>query len=126
METPDPHSTILVVEDEVLIRQLSVDQLEMAGYEVLEAGTAAEAINILESGAHIAVMFTDVNMPGDLDGLQLARLVHDRWPNIQLLVTSGGGRIAPSDVPDDGCFIPKPYSLNQMRSLVAELVQRAA
>ena len=72
------------------------------------------------------MLFTDVNMPGDLDGLQLARLVHDRWPNIQLLVTSGGGRVAPSDVPDSGCFMPKPYSLNHMKALVEELAQRAA
>jgi CheY-like chemotaxis protein len=121
-----PHSSILVVEDEVLIRQLSVYQLETDGYEVLEAGSAAEAIDILESGAPVTVLFTDVNMPGDLDGLQLARLVHDRWPNIQLLVTSGGGRVALSDVPDSGCFMPKPYSLNHMKALVDELAQRAA
>ena len=126
MSPLDPHSAILIVEDEVLIRQLSVDQLEMAGYDVLEAGSAAEAITILESGADITVLFTDVNMPGDLDGLELARLVHDRWPNIQLLVTSGGGRVAPGDVPDDGRFMPKPYSLNQMKALVDELLQKAA
>ena len=118
--------TVLVVEDEGLVRQMSAEELADAGYRVLEAANSREAIDILEAGAGVAVLFTDVNMPGELDGLDLARLVHDRWPNVRLLVTSGGQRAGPEDVPDSGLFIPKPYSLRQMCSLVDELVQGRA
>jgi CheY-like chemotaxis protein len=104
------------------VRQLSADELESAGYRVLEAASAEEAISILEDGAGVAVLFTDVNMPGGLDGLGLARLVHDRWPCVRLLVTSGGIKVGPADVPDDGRFLAKPYSLSKLTSLVDELV----
>ncbi|MGC1302466.1 MAG: response regulator [Caulobacteraceae bacterium] len=114
-------SSILVVEDEVAVRSLSVFELEDAGYEVLEAASAADALAILESGAHVAVLFTDVNMPGELDGLALAQCVHDRWPDVRLIVTSGGGRVGPGDVPNDGRFISKPYSLAQIKALVREM-----
>src|SRR5580692_10441147 len=93
--------TVLVVEDEGLVRQMSADELADAGYQVLEAANSREAIAILETGAGVAVLFTDVNMPGDLDGLDLARLVHERWPNVRLLVTSDGQRAGPEDVPDE-------------------------
>jgi len=117
---PEPR-IILVVEDEGLVRQTSVDELCDAGYEVREAANAQEALCILETEARVAVLFTDVNMPGELDGLALARLVVDRWPRVRLLVTSGGGNVGPTDVPVDGRFIAKPYSLSRMRALVDEL-----
>jgi CheY-like chemotaxis protein len=113
---------ILVVEDEWLVRQTSADELADAGYEVREAANAQEALAILEVEARVAVVFTDVNMPGDLDGLALARLVVVRWPRVRLLVTSGGAMVGPGDVPDDGRFIAKPYSLSRMRSMVDELL----
>src|ERR1700679_2781746 len=102
METIREQQIILVVEDEGLVRQMSADELTDAGYEVREAADAREAILILEADAHVAVMFTGVNMPGALDGLALARLVYDRWPHVRLLVTSGGAKVGPGDVPDDG------------------------
>lgn len=117
---------VLVVEDEGLVRQMSADELVDAGYQVLEAANSREAISILESGVGVTVLFTDVNMPGELDGLELAHLVHDRWPCVRLLVTSGGARAGPQDVPDDGRFISKPYSLRRMCSLVDELVGAGA
>jgi two-component system, response regulator PdtaR len=117
---------VLVVEDEGLVRQMSADELADAGYQVLEAANSREAISILESGVRVAVLFTDVNMPGELDGLELARLVRDRWPRVGLLVTSGGARAGPDDVPDEGRFISKPYSLRRMCSVVDELVSAAA
>ncbi|HLY80834.1 MAG TPA: response regulator [Caulobacteraceae bacterium] len=113
---------VLVVEDDGLVRQMSADELAEAGYQVLEAANSREAIAILESGVRVEVLFTDVNMPGELDGLGLARLAHDRWPRVRLLVTSGGARAGPEDVPDEGRFISKPYSLRRMCSLVDELV----
>jgi two-component system, response regulator PdtaR len=116
---------VLIVEDEGLVRQMSAYELADAGYQVLEAANSREAMSILESGVGVSVLFTDVNMPGELNGLELARVVHDRWPRVRLLVTSGGARTGPQDVPDDGRFIPKPYSLSRMCSLVAELVRAA-
>ena len=112
---------VLVVEDEGLVRQMSASELSDAGYEVREAADAREALAILEAAECVAVLFTDVNMPGELDGLALARLVVDRWPRVRLLVTSGGGNVGPTDVPVDGRFIAKPYSLSRMRALVDEL-----
>jgi two-component system, response regulator PdtaR len=118
--------TVLVVEDEGLVRDASVQQLTDAGYRVLEAESAEQAISILEAGAAVAVLFTDVNMPGELDGLDLARVVHQRWPAVRLIVTSGGGRVAPKDVPTDGRFLAKPYRLSQLTTLVEELAASQA
>ena len=122
METESSSPVILVVEDDGLVRRVSADQLADVGYQVLEAANSEEAIAIFEAGVGVAVLFTDVNMPGDLDGLDLARLVHQRWPNVRLLVTSGGAKAGPDDVPDEGRFIAKPYSLDRMCSMVDELV----
>lgn len=113
-------STILVVEDETLVRALSVDELKDAGFDVVEAGSAAEALCVLTDGAAIAVLFTDVNMPGALDGLDLARLVHERWPDVRVIVTSGGGKVGLADLPDKGRFIAKPFSLVAMSALVRQ------
>jgi CheY-like chemotaxis protein len=112
---------VLVVEDEGLVRQMSASELSDAGYEVREAADAREALAILEAAECVAVLFTDVNMPGELDGLALARLVDDRWPRVRLLVTSGGAKVGPADLPNAGRFIAKPYSLSHMRAVVDEL-----
>jgi two-component system, response regulator PdtaR len=121
-ETP----IIPVVEDEGVVRQMSADELVEAGYQVLEAANAQEAIALLEADAGVAVLFTDINMPGDRDGLELAQLVHERWPRVRLLVTSGGPSAHDPVLPDDGRFIAKPYSLRRLCSLVAELVDSSA
>jgi two-component system, response regulator PdtaR len=117
---------VLVVEDEAFVRELSVQALIDAGYQVLEAESAKQALSILESDAAVAVLFTDVNMPGELNGLDLAHLVHERWPAVRLLVTSGGGRVDPQDIPDDGCFLAKPYPLSQLTTVVQELATEVA
>ena len=80
---------VLLVEDEVLVRLVACDGLEAAGFTVVEANDAQEALDVLASRSDIGVLFTDVNMPGALDGLDLAELVHLRWPHIKLVVTSG-------------------------------------
>jgi CheY-like chemotaxis protein len=112
---------ILVVEDEPVLRELSVCELTDAGYDVLEATTAVEALAILTSGVGIALVFTDVNMPGGLDGLELSEIVRNRWPEVRLIVTSGGGQVQPSDVRPPGQFIPKPYRLDEMIAAVRAL-----
>lgn len=103
---------VLLVDDEPLIRFVAADGLEDAGYDVVEAASASEALKILQTRTDVGVLFTDVNMPGDLDGLALAELVHARWPDIKLVVTSG--RPLARHVPDDGRFLTKPYTTEQM------------
>jgi CheY-like chemotaxis protein len=112
---------VLIAEDEALVRQLSVDELEDAGYRVIEAANAGQALAILETGVRIDVLFTDVNMPGEIDGMGLVRMVHQRWPDVGLIVTSGRIDIADSDLPEEGHFIPKPYQPSTMCQIVGKL-----
>ncbi|MES2289833.1 MAG: response regulator [Pseudomonadota bacterium] len=103
-------TTIIVVDDEALIRMHGASMLEDAGYSVVEAANADEAIAILEGTTDVRLLFSDVDMPGSMNGVALAEVVHARWPNVRLLLTSGHHHIANAQLPDDGRFIPKPYS----------------
>jgi CheY-like chemotaxis protein len=116
-------ATVLVVEDEAILRMLNAEMLEDAGFRVLEAGSADEAVNILERSPDVRVMFSDVKMPGTMDGIDLARLVHDRWPNIGILLTSGHIRPNREDLPNDGRFVAKPYVVNSVISEINRLIQ---
>jgi CheY-like chemotaxis protein len=109
---------VLVVEDELLIREIAAAAITDAGFEVVEAATAQEALDILGQRPDVGVLFTDVNMPGSLDGLALARLVHEQWPDIKLVVTSG--RPLAAATPDDGQFLAKPYTLDVLTKAVRE------
>jgi CheY-like chemotaxis protein len=109
-------AVVLIVEDEPIIRMNAVDMVEEAGCIAIEAANADEAIAILESRNDICVVFTDINMPGSMDGLKLARAVHDRWPPIHLIVTSGMVTPDAGDIPDDGRFFRKPYQAEQIAS----------
>jgi CheY-like chemotaxis protein len=100
---------ILVVEDEVFIRMMAVKVAEDSGFEALSAASADEAIRILESRSDVRLVFTDVNMPGSMNGLRLAHAVRGRWPPVELLVTSALGDITAKDLPDRGRFLAKPY-----------------
>lgn len=113
---------VLVVEDESIVRMFAVSLFEEAGYTVLEAGNADEAIRILESRSDIFLIFTDIDMPGLIDGLKLARAVRDRWPPVRIIVTSG--LISPSEgeIPSGGHFIPKPYSKIDIANALTRLV----
>jgi DNA-binding NtrC family response regulator len=120
--TPNSKSPIvLVAEDEALVRELSVVELQDAGYTVFEAANAGQALAILETGVPVDVLFTDVNMPGEIDGMGLARLVHRRWPRVGLIVTSGKTDIPETELPDDGHFIRKPYRLSEMSRMVGQI-----
>ncbi len=109
---------VLLVDDEAIVRFVATDDLKDAGYDVIEAASASEALAILQARSDVGVLFTDVNMPGDLDGLGLAELVHDRWPDIKLVVTSG--RPLTRKVPDDGRFLSKPYTAQQMTACLRD------
>jgi CheY-like chemotaxis protein len=98
---------VLVVEDELLVRHFLQVELEEAGYEVVLADDADAAIAILEARADIHLVFTDIDMPGSMDGLKLAACVRDRWPPIHIIITTGNSR--PLEIPANALFIPKPY-----------------
>lgn len=106
---PNETPTILVVEDEALIRLSAVDLVERAGFSAVEAINADDAIRILESRRDIRLVFTDVDMPGSMDGLKLAHYIRGRWPPIHLIVASGKAIIEQSHLPDGAMFFPKPY-----------------
>jgi CheY-like chemotaxis protein len=108
---------VLVVEDEPILRELSVIELEEAGYTVLEAGNAHAALWIMRSKRGVGLIFTDINMPGKMDGLDLARVVHEQWPNVKVIVTTGAG-LQPGETPEGGLFLAKPYSLSELSETV--------
>jgi two-component system, response regulator PdtaR len=114
---------VLIVEDEFLVRMGTRAALEMAGFDVVEAGDADEAIAILAARNDVRLIFTDVHMPGSMDGLKLAHFVRDRWPPVKIVATSGRVRVAESDLPEGGCFLPKPYSAAEITATLHELIQ---
>jgi CheY-like chemotaxis protein len=113
---------VLVVEDDLLLRMDAVDIVKSAGFDAVEAGNADEAISILEARPAIHVVFTDIQMPGSMDGLKLAKFVKDRWPPIRILTTSGRVKITGNDLPHGGRFLPKPYSPAQVIGTLRELM----
>jgi len=100
---------VLLVEDEPFIRMATADSLEDAGYEVVEAADAQAAHAILQRRTDIRVLFTDVRMPGPMDGLALASLVRSRWPRISVVITSGHLEMGNSLLPQEAVFLAKPY-----------------
>ena len=109
--------TVLVVEDEPIIRSLVFDELEYAGYTMVEAQNADHAIAILEARQDIQLVFTDIDMPGgSMDGLKLAAAVRDRWPPVHIIITTGKAR--PMTIPANALFIPKPYVIPALISAI--------
>ena len=111
-------AVVLVVEDEMMLRMRAVDMVEDAGYTPVEAVDADEAVAILESRSDIALMLTDIQMPGSMDGLKLAHAVRKRWPPIKIILVSGQLKPAPIDIPADSRFYGKPL---EAREMIAEL-----
>ena len=115
-------TVILVVEDEAIIRMGAVQMLQDAGFAVVEASNADDAMGILELRDDIRAVFTDINMPGTLDGLRLARAVRGRWPPIHLLLTSGLVSPDEEELPANGRFIRKPYEADHVIATLRELL----
>ncbi len=113
---------VLVVEDEFLVRMDVAASLGAAGLTVLEASNADEAIEILEGRDDVRLVFTDVDMPGSMDGLKLAQYVRQKWPPIKLIIASGHVNVKPSDIPTGGKFLPKPYQAAAIVNVVNELM----
>jgi CheY-like chemotaxis protein len=105
---------VLVVEDELLLRMDAVDMIREAGFDVLEASNADEAILLLEARLDIEIVFTDIDMPGSMNGIRLAHAVRNRWPPIRIIATSGHFKVSDGDLPADVPFLPKPYNPRQV------------
>ncbi len=116
--TDRPSRSVLVVEDEALLLFTIADELRDAGFIVYEASNADEAIRHLETHTRIDIMFTDIDMPGSMDGLRLSAAVRDRWPPVKIIVTSGKNRPASEALPAGGIFIPKPYAPDRLTSTI--------
>jgi two-component system, response regulator PdtaR len=114
MHQPRDSQAILVVEDESLLRTVAADMFEYAGYRVLEAPTGEQALALIESGEPISGLFTDIELPGDLDGVALAKIAHDRSPDTAILVVSGRRYPDDSDLPPGAVFLGKPYDFNHV------------
>jgi two-component system, response regulator PdtaR len=102
-------SVVLVVEDHPLVRMGVLEVMIEAGFEALEAGSAVEAIRMLETRSDIHLVFTDAEMPGTMDGIELVHYIRKRWPPVKLIVVSGKKAIAPAELPAGAKFFPKPY-----------------
>ncbi len=113
---------ILVVESEALIRLSAVHMVEDAGFAAIGVSNADEAIALLENRRDIRAVFTDVRMPGSMDGLKLAHAIKGRWPPIHLLITSGSRAPNPGELPANGRFIAKPYQAEQVMAVLNELL----
>src|SRR3954470_5776118 len=113
---------VLVVEDEMILRMRAVDIVEDAGFNPVEAVNADEALSILESRSDISVLFTDIQMPGTLDGLKLAHAVYKRWPGIKIILVSGQVTLSDADKPIDSRFFGKPLETKQMIAEIQEMV----
>ena len=126
--TPD-HSCIpavvLIVEDEMMLRMSAVDMVEDAGYTPLEAQDAAEAVAILESRSDVALICTDIQMPGQMDGLGLAHAVHLRWPAIKIIVVSGQLKLQNLDLPPHSRFLGKPLNAGDVIAEMRDMIGHA-
>jgi CheY-like chemotaxis protein len=113
-----PAREALVVEDEPMIRMVAADAISDIGVKVYEAGDAGEALHLLGEHPNVGLMFTDIELPGDMDGLVLAEKVHTLRPDVELIVTSGTNNLSDSELPDSGTFLSKPYQTERLQNVV--------
>ena len=118
-------AVILVVEDSPVIRMGAVDFVTRAGFEALEASDADEAIRVLEGRPDIHLVFTDVGMPGPMDGIKLSHYIRLRWPPVKLILTSGKFTVGESHLPAGARFFPKPYNDSTIVEAMIGLLARA-
>src|ERR1700686_4064464 len=117
---------VLVVEDEMMLRMRAVDMVEDAGFAAVEAINADDALAILESPSAIELLFTDIQMPGSMDGLKLAFAVHERWPAIKIILVSGQLKLTDGDKPLDSRFFGKPLDVKQMIAELQDMIGNGA
>jgi CheY-like chemotaxis protein len=117
-----PRPIVLIVEDEPLLRLNAVDIVESSGFEAIEAQDADEACAILEKRCDIHIVFTDITLPGSMDGLKLAAMVRSRWPPVELIIVSGLVRPEAGAIPDRGVFFSKPYSAEKITQALRSFI----
>ena len=115
-----PAREALVVEDEPMTRMVAADAISEVGVKVYEASDAGEAIHLLGEHPKVGLLFTDIELPGNTNGLALVEEVHEARPDVELIVTSGTNQLADSDLPDSGTFLSKPYRIDRLQSIVKE------
>ena len=121
-EPARPSAAVLIAEDEPLIRMGAVYLVEGAGFKVYEAGSADAAIALLELHKEICLIFTDVDMPGSMDGLKLAHYVRGRWPPVKIIVTSGHVKVDEETLPAGSLFIPRPYDADEITHKLGQML----
>lgn len=109
---------VLIVEDELPVRRLAVESIESLGYRTIEAGSAAEAMALLETSPEVDMLFTDVRMPGEMNGAELAFTVRSRWPRMAIIVVSGNFDPHASRLPMGAAFLSKPYRFRELDALL--------
>jgi CheY-like chemotaxis protein len=110
---------VLIVEDELVLRLSAAAMLESLGYDVVLAASAEQAIAILERDARIRVVFSDIDLGAGMNGVRLAETIRNRWPPVELIVTSGHVSVGPEELPERTQFFPKPYSDQDLRQAFA-------
>jgi CheY-like chemotaxis protein len=123
VSTSVDHPTILVADDDELLRLVASELIEEHGYTVVEAENAEEAIKVMEKRKDVRLVFTDIQMPPGCDGLELAREVHKRWPKVLLLITSGQVQPSSAEIADHGVFIRKPYRAKDLLGKIDDHIE---
>ncbi len=118
---PPKPPAVLIVEDEPLIRMEAVYMMEDAGFRTFDAASAQDALALFDAHDDIGILFTDINMPGSMDGLQLAKIVHERRPEVSIMIASGAFDVEKLDLPKGACFFPKPYVTHQIMQALAQI-----
>ena len=122
----DQASTILLVEDDALLRVATADHLRQKGYRVVEAGTVVEAAMVLSSGPHVSLVLTDVDLPGAMGGLSLVVWTHTHYPAIPVIVTSGVEAVMPALSSQKAVpFLAKPFDFEVLSTLVADTIAKS-
>ena len=114
--------SILVVEDESLVRMMAVDMFEDAGFHVIEASTGERAIELIQQCNELAALFTDVDLANTIDGFSVARIAHQTQPDMPIIVVSGHRVAKSSDLPPGARFIGKPYNPHNVTAILKEML----
>jgi CheY-like chemotaxis protein len=123
---PAPPPIVLVVEDDVLVRNVVAAYLRECGFDVIEANGADEAIRVLQAGVQVDILFSDIQMPGSMDGFGLAQWVRRERPWLKVILTSGAARTAKDagDLCEHGPFLAKPYDHAELERHIRSLLAR--
>lgn len=125
MKSDKPQQSILVVEDEAIVRLMAVDMFEEAGFKVLEAATGEKALDLIKT-CDLAALFTDVELANSIDGFYLARVAHNTHPDTPIIVVSGHRAARDGELPEGARFIGKPYDPDAVTATLTEMISAAA